>query len=406
MTEIKNILLSAYACEPNKGSEPGVGWSWAIELANQGYSVSVLTRANNKEVIENELKNNNKISNLKFYYYDLPNWIKRIKKLPFGIYIYYLFWQLGIVNTAKKICNNNKINLIHHITFGVFRQVSFLWLTNKRFVFGPVGGAEMTPHKLLRSLNFIDYIKEIARIIVNNVYKYSPLLNYMFYKTDLILCKTKDTYKFIPKCFDEKKQVQIEIGINEIYDSEVFVKKNTLLKILYVGRFIGWKGVSLAVDAVNYANESNDEVEFTLIGKGKLKSFLKQKSKKNIKFIDWVSQEELFKLYSSYDCMLFPSFHDSSGNVILESFSFGLPVICLDLGGPASIVDNSCGYAIDTHGKTSKEISIEISKVLIDLKMNNKKLHNLKKGALKKALLYSWTSVVEKTYAKIYESIK
>lgn len=29
------ILLSAYACEPNKGSEPGVGWSWATEYAKQ-----------------------------------------------------------------------------------------------------------------------------------------------------------------------------------------------------------------------------------------------------------------------------------------------------------------------------------------------------------------------------------
>ena len=23
------ILLSAYACEPNTGSEPNVGWNWA-----------------------------------------------------------------------------------------------------------------------------------------------------------------------------------------------------------------------------------------------------------------------------------------------------------------------------------------------------------------------------------------
>lgn len=27
------ILLNAYACEPNRGSEPGVGWHWAIELS-------------------------------------------------------------------------------------------------------------------------------------------------------------------------------------------------------------------------------------------------------------------------------------------------------------------------------------------------------------------------------------
>ena len=46
------ILLSAYACEPGKGSEPGVGWNWAREIANRGYEVFVLTRENNKKKIQ------------------------------------------------------------------------------------------------------------------------------------------------------------------------------------------------------------------------------------------------------------------------------------------------------------------------------------------------------------------
>ena len=38
------ILLSAFACAPNTGSEPGVGWRWAIELAKQ-HEVVVVTDA-------------------------------------------------------------------------------------------------------------------------------------------------------------------------------------------------------------------------------------------------------------------------------------------------------------------------------------------------------------------------
>ena len=37
------VLLSAYACEPNKGSEPGVGWNWAKHLAEK-YEIYVITR--------------------------------------------------------------------------------------------------------------------------------------------------------------------------------------------------------------------------------------------------------------------------------------------------------------------------------------------------------------------------
>ena len=73
------ILLSAYACEPNKGSEPGVGWNWAINLTKLGHDVTVLTRKNNKSSINKMIKKN-KLKSIKFEYYDLPNWLIFIKK--------------------------------------------------------------------------------------------------------------------------------------------------------------------------------------------------------------------------------------------------------------------------------------------------------------------------------------
>ena len=45
------ILISAYACEPNKGSEPEVGWQWIYQLSNY-YEIWVLTKGNNKDTIE------------------------------------------------------------------------------------------------------------------------------------------------------------------------------------------------------------------------------------------------------------------------------------------------------------------------------------------------------------------
>jgi hypothetical protein len=40
------ILVSAYACEPYKGSEQGVGWNWVLELSKTK-DVWVITRSNN-----------------------------------------------------------------------------------------------------------------------------------------------------------------------------------------------------------------------------------------------------------------------------------------------------------------------------------------------------------------------
>lgn len=399
MTKIKNVIVSAYACEPNKGSEPGIGWHWVIELAKLNYNVNVITRSNNKDNIELALTKLESLSNLNFYYYDLPKWMQKTKKMPFGVYYYYYFWQRGIVSVAKKIIEEKEIDVIHHITFGVFRQQSFLWKLKKPFVFGPVGGAEMTPHKLLTSLPLREYFKEILRIGVNYFFRLSPSLNRMFKNTNLILCKTQDTLDFIPKRFDVKKFVEMDIGTTGVFRKQRKKTNNNKLKVLYVGRFLGWKGIHLSIDAVNKANKNSEQIEFTLIGKGEFKSHLKkQVQSKSIKFIDWVTQEELFDYYSSFDCFLFPSFHDSSGSVILEAYSFGLPVISLNIGGPDKLVQSDSGFKILVGGKSFDEISTEMANLLLEINSNKSKLEPLREKAFEKADFYRWSNTVERTY--------
>src|SRR4029077_18277793 len=51
MAQRLKVLISAYACEPGKGSEPEVGWQWALQMA-RFHDVTVLTRTNNRSAIE------------------------------------------------------------------------------------------------------------------------------------------------------------------------------------------------------------------------------------------------------------------------------------------------------------------------------------------------------------------
>ena len=64
------VLLSAYACEPNTGSEPEIGWGWAKGLYKKGYDVSVITRESNRKKIEATMLQSPEIK-IDFYYYDL-----------------------------------------------------------------------------------------------------------------------------------------------------------------------------------------------------------------------------------------------------------------------------------------------------------------------------------------------
>jgi len=64
------VLISAYTCEPHKGSEPWVGWNWSRQIAKFA-EAWVIIRANNGDVIEEELKKN-PVPNMHFVYVDLP----------------------------------------------------------------------------------------------------------------------------------------------------------------------------------------------------------------------------------------------------------------------------------------------------------------------------------------------
>ena len=87
------LLISAYACEPGLGSEPGVGWN-CVRQAARFHEVWVLTRKNNREPIENALKTV-PLENVHFAYFDLPRWARFWKRGTRGLHLYYYLWQIG-----------------------------------------------------------------------------------------------------------------------------------------------------------------------------------------------------------------------------------------------------------------------------------------------------------------------
>ena len=65
------ILLSAYSCAPNSGSEKQVGWDWVKALSKTS-ALLVAPITITKAKITKVLKNH-KLSNINFLYYDLPS---------------------------------------------------------------------------------------------------------------------------------------------------------------------------------------------------------------------------------------------------------------------------------------------------------------------------------------------
>jgi len=351
-TKRLRILLSAYACEPHLGSEPGIGWHWATRLARAGHDVRVLTRANNRECIERSLAED-PVANLSFAYYDMPAWA-RLWKNHAGLCarLYYVMWQWGAYQVARRLCAEIRFDVVHHITFGVFRHPSFMAFLGPPFVFGPVGGGERAPRELRKTFPLRGYLFDFARDLANWVVHIDPLMAAMFRRSAATLCKTGETLSSIPERFRDKCTVQVELGTDaRPVPVEPHLQEGAGFKVLYVGRLVYWKGLHLGLMAFARFRKRHPGARMTVIGRGPDEAWLRETAGRLglDDAVDWISHLDrpaVMRAYTRHDAFLFPSLHDSSGNVVLEALSCGLPVVCLDAGGPAVLVDPSCGFKI------------------------------------------------------------
>ena len=60
-----------------------------------------------------------------------------------------------------------------------------------------------------------------------------------------------------------------------------------------------------------------------------------------VRFHGRVPREEVLRAFGTADALLFPSLHDQAGWVAAEASAMGCPVVCLPLGGPATLAERN-----------------------------------------------------------------
>ncbi|MGR5973788.1 glycosyltransferase [Bacillus cereus] len=209
------------------------------------------------------------------------------------------------------------------------------------------------------------------------------------------------------KRYHSKTEIGFAIGIDKVC-TDLNRKKPDQFKVLYVGNLLYWKGVHLALksfDNFNIKIPKNDSV-FALIGDGPDKNWLKNQcqvleSKEQIKWLGKMDRLELLEVYKEYDVLLFPSLHDSGGMVVLEALANGLPVICLNIGGPGTIITESCGISVNVDGKSEDQVILELSEGLSKYYKDKDKLRMDSKQAIKRAEGFVWENLVKDVYKSL-----
>jgi glycosyltransferase involved in cell wall biosynthesis len=404
------ILLSAYACEPNKGSEPGVGWNWALEIARLGYEVWVLTRANNRPTIEAELAKSHPIPNLNFIFYDLPLWARSWKKGRRGIHLYYMLWQWGAYLLAKKVHLAERFDQVHHITFVSIRQPSFMGNLGIPFIFGPVAGGERTPWRLRMKYGWRGWIRDGLRDLANLLVKVDPLARRNFKQAERIYVTSAQTLSLLPRKYRHKAIVQLAIGFNpsEMLGSPEKRPPDPLNKghfrVLFVGNLLYLKGMHLGIPAFARLLRERPDARLTLVGKGQDEERWRTLAEKlgvgnRIDWVPWLDRGELPAIYASHNVLLFPSLHDSGGMVVLEAMAHGLPVVCLDLGGPGQTVEETCGFKVKIDGLNEEYVIRALADGLVKLAKDPILLRHLSEGAVHRVKEFRWSTTVGRMYS-------
>jgi glycosyltransferase involved in cell wall biosynthesis len=91
---------------------------------------------------------------------------------------------------------------------------------------------------------------------------------------------------------------------------------------------------------------------------------------------------------------------------VLEALTHGLPVVCLDLGGPAEMVDASCGRVVASAGTSAAACAEAIADALQELARTDGLLPRLSAGARARAESMRWPAVVGGLYADVARRLR
>jgi glycosyltransferase involved in cell wall biosynthesis len=348
-TGLRRILVFAYACEPRSGSEPGAGWAWTQLVSHLG-ETWVLTRGNNRTAVEEELRELPTATSVHPVYVDLPAWARWWKRGQRGVRLYYLLWQVAALRTARRLHREHPFDLVWHVTLANAWIGSLAPLVGAPFVYGPMGGGVGMPRELLRGLGPRGAAIELVRALVRAAGRYvNPLARLGWSRARLILVQNVETREWLPK----RHRARTVVFPNPVLEpaSRDGVPNGSQRQALYVGRLVPAKGVALAIRAIARSRRWRLAVCGAGADERRLRALTRRlRAEDRVEFLGPKGRNDVFDLMRQADLLLNPSLREDGGWAVAEALACGLPVVCLNRGGPPLLVSTAGSAAPATGG--------------------------------------------------------
>lgn len=333
------VLLSAYACEPGKGSEPEVGFRMMLAAAER-HSVWVLTRQNNVSALTEFLRDHPLRTQITIVGFDLSDRLLRLKRLTrqVGTVWYYDRWQKRASKEASRLDSEHDFDIVHHITLAAYWSRLGVGHLQKPLVVGPVGGAAKSPIRLLHTLGVSGVAGELARRLIRPLMASMTGARRTARAASAVAAQNEDAARTIGA--SESRTVILPNGLIGATEQPGSSERTDDPRFIYAGRLVAWKGPHLAIRALACFPSTSAVLE--IYGSGKLKRRLAREAERHgvadrVIFRESVPRAALLSRLASSQALIHPALHDDSPLIIAESLSVGTPVVYLDRAGPPVI---------------------------------------------------------------------
>jgi len=351
------VLVSAYACHPSPSAAhfPGeaiLGWSLAKEIC--GFAdLHLITWAFNRPGVEGALTGRDGRP-AAVHFVDLPDRLHRtLRDRHYGVRFYYFLWQRRAAKFAKELFRREGFDLFHQVTFSNEWMPSFIApALPVPFVWGPVGGGQKVPKELMGTLAGRERRRERSRTFLQSVWRATPARRRCARKASAILVCNKETKDVLARYAAKVIDFPVNgIAATDIAAGKAAPAEREGFRLLYVGRFDAIKGLPLAFEALRLLLGAAPAATLELVGEGPERPRLEGLAARlgiagRIAWTPWLPRHEVLARMRRSDVFLFPSLRDGGGAVVIEAMASGVPVVCLDVGGPGFHVRDGWGVKV------------------------------------------------------------
>jgi len=398
MSRTRYVLVSAHQCAPGMGSEHAVGWNLVSRLARR-HALLLITEDNSfRPAVEREVTalREQGCTIEVFFVRHGSAYDGRKNNLRIDYYLTYILYQRRVLELARELKGKYEIVATHHLTINGFREPGFLWQLGVPFIWGPVGGLLFSPLELYDVLTpRVRWLQRVRSAVTWAQFRFSPRVRRAYRATQLeggaFVAAAPDIGERFRRRFGGNVHWIPETGSHPPVSARLRVYDDGPLRLLWVGALIERKPLGLLLEAMAEVPNHTARVSLTVVGDGDSRARHESTARRlgvDARFLGWIPHSEAMQQFDAADLFVLLSVQDLTTNVVFESLSRGLPVICLDHHGYAAIVDGTCGVKIPI--RRVDEVRGELAQRLGQLSLDKSQLLPLAEGATRRAAQFTW----------------